>query len=60
MPTTWRRGKHVDMAFFAYDGSWRFPFYTLYEFHEIILNVMKYALNSLKNIFHSVSSPIKV
>ena len=34
----------------------------LYEFHEIKLNVMKYTLNrvsgnSLKEIFHSVSSP---
>ena len=53
---TWQNG---DMAFFAYDGSWRFP---SHEFHEIKLNVMKNALrcvswNSLKDIFHSVSSP---
>ena len=42
-----------------------FVLHVLYQFHEIKLNVMKYTLNciswnSLKEIFHSVSSPLDI
>ena len=51
-------------------GTWHFFLtvevsflHVLYEFHEIKLSVMKYTLNcvsrnSLKEMFHSVSSPL--
>ena len=60
MPTTWRRGKHGDMAFFAYDGSWGFLFTYVIQisWNKIKCNVICIKLRFMKQSERYISKCI--